>query len=384
MVLAVRRGSPLRKVARRLGVSLGTVQFWVARAGGGRLDRLDFADRPSGARRAANRCAPGIERLVLAIRRNLKDKSALGEHGALAIHRSLMDRRIKTCPCVRTIGRILQRHGLLDARLRVRRPPPVKGWFLPAVAAGRAEIDSFDTVTDLVIKGGTQVTVLNAMSLHGGLAQSWPAGKITAKIVVDSLLEHWQRQGLPAYAKFDNDLIFQGAHQWPDSFGRVIRLCLQLGVSPVFAPPREQGFQAEIEAFNGRWQRLVWRRYRHANLQQLRRRSEGFIQALRTRSAARIDAAPPRRAMPKGFRFDTRRPLNGCVIFIRRTDQDGCVSCLGHRWNVDRNWVHRYTRVEVDLTAGRVSIHALRRREPTAQPLLATRKYRVPTKNFIE
>ena len=232
--------------------------------------------------------------------------------------------------------------------------------------------------------GGTHVTVLNAMSLHGGLAESWPEGRITAPIVVEKLLEHWRRQGRPAYAKFDNDLIFQGPHQWPDSFGRVIRLCLQLGVIPVFAPPREQGFQAEIEAFNGRWQRLVWRRYRHAHLRQLQGRSARFIQALRVRSAARIDAAPPRRPVPHAFHFEPRRPLTGCVIFLRRTDQDGSVSCLGHRWKVDRNWVHRYTRIEVDLTAGRVRIYALRRREPTVQPLLATRKYRVPTKPFIE
>jgi putative transposase len=384
MVLAVRRGSSLRKAALRFGVSLATVQFWVARAGKARLDRVDFADRPSGARRCANRTPPRIQRQVLAIRRLLKDHSTLGEHGAWAIRQVLLARKVKPCPSLRTIGRILLRHGLLDGRRRVRRPPPAKGWFLPRVAAGKAEIDSLDTVTDLVIKGGTQVTVLNCISLHGGLAQSWPESKITSKIVVQSLLAHWRRFGLAAYAKFDNDLVFQGAHHWPDSFGRVIRLCLQLGVTPVFAPPREQGFQAEIEAFNGRWQRLVWRRHHHRNLGQLQRRSEGFIQALQARSAARIEAAPPRRAMPENFAFDPNLPLAGCVIYLRRTDQDGQVHCLGHRWKADRQWVHRLTRVEVDLSAGKVRIHALRRKEPESQPLLNTLAYSVPTKTFIE
>jgi hypothetical protein len=322
--------------------------------------------------------------MVLAIRKNLKDKSILGEHGATAIRQVLIQRRVKPCPCVRTIGRILERHGLLDGRNRVRRKAPVKGWFLPPLAAGHVELDSFDTVTDLVIEGGSWVTVLNAISLHGGLAQSWPESKITAKIVVAALIAHWQNVGLPAYAKFDNDLIFQGAHQFPDSFGRVIRLCLQLGVVPVFAPPREQGFQAEIEAFNGRWQRMVWRRYHHRNLRHLQSRSTQFIHALRARSAARIEAAPPRGVMPENFRLDLRQPLRGCVIFIRRTDHDGCVSCLGHRWKAQRHWVHRYTRLEVDLTAGCVRIYALRRREPTVQPLLATHAYRVPTKPFSE
>jgi hypothetical protein len=308
----------------------------------------------------------------------------LGEHGALAIRQVLLDRGTTPCPCVRTIGRILERHGAVDARRRVRRPPPAKGWFLPLVGSCKVEVDSIDTVTDLVIKGGAPVTVLNCISLHGGLAQSWPERKITAKIVVASLLTHWRQCGLPAYAKFDNDMVFQGAHQWPDSFGRVTRLCLQLGVVPVFAPPRETGFQAEIEAFNGRWQRMVWRRHHHRNLQTLQERSGCFILAHRTRSAARIDAAPARQKVPDGFVFDTRAPLAGQVIFIRRTDHNGDVACLGHRWKADRHWVHRCTRIEVDLSGQRVSIYALRRRDPAQQPLLNTFAYQVHNKPFIE
>jgi transposase-like protein len=384
MVLAVRRGGSLRKVARRFHVALGTVQFWVHRAKGKRLDRVEFADRPAGPRAPANRTRRSVERMVLAARRRLKDQTALGEHGAMAIRQALLLRGVTPCPCVRTIGRILERRGAIDARRRTRRPPPVKGWFLPPVASCKAEVDSVDTVTDLVIKGGTQVTVLNCISLHGGLAQSWPECKITARIVVASLLAHWRHVGLPAYAKFDNDMIFQGAHQWPDSFGRVIRLCLQLGVAPVFAPPRETGFQAEIEAFNGRWQRMVWRRYHHPNLQSLQECSASFIQALRTRSAARIDAAPPRRKFPDNFAVDPNTPLAGRVIFIRRTDQNGDVACLGHRWKADRHWVHRCTRIEVDLTRGRVSIYALRRREPRQQTLLNSFAYEVQKKPFIE
>jgi len=43
-----------------------------------------------------------------------------------------------------------------------------------------------------------------------------------------------------------------------------MRTCLRLDVTPVFAPPRESGFQAAIENFNGRWQAKVWARFRGA------------------------------------------------------------------------------------------------------------------------
>jgi len=384
MVLAIRKGSSLRKVARRFGVSLATVQLWVARAAGTRLERVDFTDRPPGSRQAANRLPRKIERLILKIRRELKDKSVLGEHGARAILKELRSRGVKTCPCVRTIGRILERHGLLDGRRRVRRPPPPKGWYLPEVASGQAEIDSFDMVTDLVIKGARDVTVLNVMSLHGGLAQSWPVSKITAKTAVLAMLEHWQMVGLPAYAKFDNDAVFQGQHQWPDRPGRVIRLCLQLGITPVFAPPREPGFQAEIEAFNGRWQRLVWRRFWHRNLPALQTRSREFITALRSSSAARIAAAPERRIVPPEFKQVYGQALAGRIIYLRRTDQNGMVSCLGHRWPADPNWPHRLVKVEVDLSAGEVRMYRLRRRTPEDQPLLRRFKYQMPKQRLKE
>ncbi|MGO9270333.1 MAG: hypothetical protein ACLQOO_08800 [Terriglobia bacterium] len=178
----------------------------------------------------------------------------LGEFGAVAIHRALQEEGLAPLPCVRTIGRILERSGALDARRRVRRPPPPRGWYLPEVGARQAELDSFDIVEGLVIKGGSGVEVLNGISLHGGLAFSGPRPALTAKIAVEMIVEHWRGVGLPAYAQFDNDTVFQGAHQYPDTMGRVVRLCLSLGVVPVFAPPRETGFQAMIENYNGWWQ----------------------------------------------------------------------------------------------------------------------------------
>ena len=113
-------------------------------------------------------------------------------------------------------------------------------------------MDSFDVVEGLVIKDGPEIEVLNGVSLRGGLVVSWPtAAAVTAVFTVESLTAHWREVGLPRYAQFDNAMIFQGTHRYPDALGRVIRLCLSLGVVPVFVPPREMGFQAMIESYNG-------------------------------------------------------------------------------------------------------------------------------------
>ena len=205
----------------------------------------------------------------------LAPTSDLGLHGAAALHAVLPGRGIEPLPSVRTINRILERRGVLDGQRRPRRPPSRPGWYLPEVATERRELDSFDVVEGLVIKGGPQVAVLNGLSLHGGLAGSWPGeASVTAKLVVESLVEHWWEFGLPGYAQFDHDTIFPGPHARPDVIGRVSRLCLSLGVVPVFVVSREFGFQAMIENYNGTWQAKVWSRFEHESLPGLRESSQ--------------------------------------------------------------------------------------------------------------
>jgi transposase-like protein len=197
MVAAVRQGQSLRSVARQFGVSLRTVQVWFARAQGQRLDRTDWSDRPRGGRRAGRATATRTEDLIPQLRTELKESSALGEYGAAAIHRELRRRQVQPLPSVRTVGRILARRGALGGRRRARRPAPPKGWYLPRLAAAEAELDSFDLVEGLVIRGGTEVMVLNGISLHGGLCASWVGSAWTAKAAVGALVGHWREHGLP-------------------------------------------------------------------------------------------------------------------------------------------------------------------------------------------
>jgi hypothetical protein len=147
------------------------------------------------------------------------------------------------------------------------------------VARHEAELDSFDVIEGLMFTGGRRFEVLTGISLHGGLAVAWPMPWVSARAVVPALLAHWHSVGLPGYAQFDNATIFQGAHHYRDSVGRVMRLCLGLGVVPVFAPVQEPGFQAAIESFNARWQAKVWARFRYRDLPSVRERSRRYTEA---------------------------------------------------------------------------------------------------------
>jgi transposase len=384
MVSAVRKGASIQQVATRFRVARSTVRFWLRRAGDRRLDRVDWAGRSSGPRQPANKTASELEDLVLALRKELKQTSALGEFGAAAIRRELQQRGCVLLPSVRTIGRILQRRGALDGVRRIRRKAPPRGWYLPDLAARQAELDSFDIVEGLVIQGGLGVEVLNGISVHGGLPVSWPKASITAKIVVNAILGHWRQFGLPDYAQFDNDTVFQGPHQHPDTVGRVIRLCLSLGVVPVFAPPRETGFQAAIENFNGRWQAKVWSRFTHESRKDLQSRSDRFITASRRRAAERIDNAPARHPFPENWKPDLQAAPRGRIVYIRGTNDCGQATVLGHSLHVDDHWTHRLVRAEVQLDLECIRFYALRRRQPEHQPLLREIPYQFPKRKFHE
>jgi transposase len=113
MALAVRRGQTQRVVARRFGVSLGHLQYWLARAHGQKLAQVDWSDQSTAPRQHGRQTSLSLQRQVLALRQELRTGD-LGFIGAQAVLDALRARRPQgRLPSLRTIGRILKRHGTL-------------------------------------------------------------------------------------------------------------------------------------------------------------------------------------------------------------------------------------------------------------------------------
>ena len=383
MVLAVRRGQSIHSVAQAFGVTKATVEHWKNRAKGQRLDRVDWNDQTDGTSTPVNRSSLKIEQCVLTLRKQLKEDSPLGEHGADAILREMEQRECPLPPSRATVNRILKRHGAFDGRRRKRFKPPPTGWYLKPLAKKLAELDQFDYIEDLCIEGGKTFQVLNGISLHGGLVASYPMERMTSENTVRKLIEFWKEFGLPDYAQFDNSTVFQGS-RWPDSLGKVVRCCLSLGVTPVFVPPRETGFQASVENYNGRWQRGVWERFRFENLRAVQNQSKKYVEAMQRKNWERQEASPTRWQIPEEWTLDYSTKLKGKVIFIRRTTDEEHMEVMGHWWRIRGAGAHKLIRAEVDLTKNKISFYRIRRREPNRHELIATAKYHFPNKPFKE
>ncbi len=378
MIKAIREGMSIRVAAMRAGFSKSTAHRWLQRTHGQRLDRTELEDLRPG--RAWNRISAELEERIAQLRVELK-ASVLGEYGARAIQAALQSEMPRP-PSEAGINRALSRRGLQDGVRRLRQPAPPKGWYLPRVAAGDAELDCVDFIESLKIAGGPLIDVLTAKSLQGALTDAWPMSARSARATLPYLLGRWRRDGAPAYAQFDNDTVFQGAHQFADAVGRISRLCLQLGIIPVFVPPLEHGMQNTIEGFNALWQAKVWSRYRLKSLAELKRRSYQYIAAHRARTSVLAEGAPARRPISARFAFDARAPICGRMIFIRRTDSTGHVHILGRTFAVSPRWLHRLVRCEVDFDHHHIECFALRRRDPGDQPLLTKVPYHRLDKPF--
>ena len=378
MVEAVRSGQSLRAVAKQFGVSPATVSHWVRHAHDQPLERVNWEDGSHHPHQLPNKTAPETEQRILQVRRILAQQSDLGEWGARAIASYLKEQGDPQIPSVATINRILSRNGVFDAQQRVRRKPPVPGWYLPEVAARRADIDESDFVEGFFLEGGEELCVLNTISLHGGLCNSWITSHQKTEVVLECLISHWRAHGLPAYAQFDNGSVFTGPHQHPDAIGRVIKWCLSLGVCPVFAVPREFGMQSAIESYNNRWQQKVWQRFAFADLAQAQACSARYVAAVRQKYRQRQENAPARGVFPQDWEPPTQLPRQGQIIFLRRTNAASEVDLLGRTYPLSCAWYHRLVRCEVDLVANKTRVYGLRRADWENQPLLSEWDYRLP------
>ena len=223
MVAAVRRGQTQRAVARRFGVGLGHLQYWLARTHGQTLAQVDWSDQSTAPRRQGRQTHVRLQRRVLSLRQELR-QGDLGFIGAQSIHDALRAGRPKArLPSLRTIGRILKAHGALDGVRRVRRSSPPAGWYLPEVAAGTAELDAFDVIEDLPLEAGSRLDVLTTRALGGSVCGAWVSAALRARWLCARLETHWRQHGCPAYAQFDHDARFQGTPTHPDVLGQVIR-----------------------------------------------------------------------------------------------------------------------------------------------------------------
>jgi len=178
--------------------------------------------------------------------------------GAEAIHYELLDLGVTPTPPVRTIHYWLKQAGLTVRSLPTTRPDPAaKAYPAPACAAIN-ELHQLDLKGPVYLVGQPQKYYLLALRDFRSKAVALAAAQDRQSATIsDFLVAAWQRLGLPQTLQMDNGLELRGSNRYPRSFGKVVRLSLDVGVAPLFIPPHEPWRNGFIENFNGQMARLL-------------------------------------------------------------------------------------------------------------------------------
>ena len=324
-----------------------------------------FLDRPPGTDNPANRSPKEIEDLVEFARLHLYNREVFC--GAQAIRWYLEEENVRPLPSLRTIGRILRRRDLTHKRTGRYRP---KGVPYPAPEVSRPnDVQQADFIGPRMIrtaKATHRFYVLNAVDLATGrcAVEALTAGKGGAD---DAIWAIWRRLGLPRYWQVDNEMTFCGNPNYPHSLGPLMRLCLPLGVEPVFIPPREPWRNGVVEKFNDYWNKQVWLKKRLFNWSDLRRANmelehrhnhDWRYSKLSGKTPMNSLAAsgvplrfPATASIPEDW---PSRPESGKYHLIRLIRSDGKLDVFGEKFAVDPDLRYEYVWATVDVKEQRL------------------------------
>lgn len=198
----------------------------------------------------SSRIATEIEEVVKMVRLNLYNHELFC--GAQAIRWELEDLGITPLPSLRTINRILSRHGLTRRRTGKYEAKGTPYPKLPSL--GPNQTHQADLVGPCYLKGPLRfygLNVIDTATVRCGLHSS-PSK--AGQDILEGFWAIWKRLGIPENLQVDNTMAFFGSPTHPCGMGPLIRLCLHHGVEPWFIPMSEPWRNGMIEKFNDRYE----------------------------------------------------------------------------------------------------------------------------------
>lgn len=212
-----------------------------------------------------------MEQAVIDTRKNL-EKELYAQIGAFNIGWHLSQQGI-TPPPIPTINKILKRNDLI--RKRTKYQPKGVDYPVPEVTKSN-DIHEFDVVSPRYLKTDGRFYSANIIDGFDRRCSVNPVCRKNRIDIISSLVHSWQTLGIPHYLQMDNLLPTRGSNRYPHSFGIVIRLCLKLGVQPIFIPIKEPWRNGIIERFQNVFDKMFFRAQYFKSFSQVVQQAKGF------------------------------------------------------------------------------------------------------------
>ena len=239
------------EIIRELDCSRTWLDRWLDRYEADRVEE-SLSNAKVGPKSGPRRWSDSIHQQVLEMRRlrSQRDKHPYALIGARAIHYELVALKSVEVPPVRTIHDWLVKANLVNPKSAEDDQKASKPTPLP-VADQVNRVHQLDLKGPIYLRGSSAKYYLAV--LRDRFSRRCAIGVICsreAQEIVDFLVDSWHWMGLPDYLQMDNALEFRGSNRYPRSFGRVVRVAIDLGIEPTFNPPSEPWRNGCVERFN--------------------------------------------------------------------------------------------------------------------------------------
>ena len=366
---------PKTEIAKRLKKSRRWVYRWIARY-----------DRKQGAKSLEDRSrAPKHRKEIypqkiidMAIQSRRARKAGHSKYpyalvSAEAIHYELRELGVTPLPPPRTIHFWLKQADEIDKRPKPRKESNPTYPVLSCQAVN--DMHELDLKGPFYLQGSSQKYYLAVMrDVFGKKVALRVLKEKEMEAIIDFLVEIWQKIGLPKFLQMDNALEFRGSNAHPRSLSRLVRVCLDVKVQPVFIPTGEPWRNGVIENLNGLIQRLFLKAKTFQNERQLFKEAQKLATSINTihrlpvldgKTPNEFAAHVPLRALPSAYDWRKRnlQLVKGKVIFIRLVRKSGRITLTADdKFLVGKKYKWQYIQAIVNVQKKRLDFFSMGKR----------------------
>jgi IS30 family transposase len=363
------QGRTKSEIARKLQRSRPWVDRWLERYRA-EAPRLSLQDRSKAPKH--RRCAypERIKGMAVQIREAREEGQRAKYQYALvsaqAIYYELQELGISPLPSARTIHRWLKRAGRIPERRSQKASNPTYP-VLPCQAVN--DVQELDFKGPFYLQDHAHKYYLVALRDKWSKKTALRAlANKSMDAILDFLVSAWQTLGCPRYLKMDNCLDFRGSNRHPRALSKLMRVCLDLGVQPVFIPICEPWRNGVVENLNGLLDRFLFRTQTFEAEKQLHKAVQQMETTINTThrlstlqgKTPQEFATPTRlRHPPVGYDWRTRnlRLLKGNVTFIRFVRKSGRITLTAKdKFLIGKKYKWHYVMAVVDVARKRLNV----------------------------
>lgn len=363
------QGRKKSEIARMLQRSRPWVDRWIERYRA-EAPRLSLQDRSKAPKQRRCSYSERIKGMVVQIReareQGQRAKYQYALVSAQAIYYELRELGVSPLPSSRTIHRWLKRAGRIPER-RSQKAPNLTYPVLPCQAVN--DVQELDFKGPLYLRDHSHKYYL--VALRDKWSKTTALRALATKsmdAILDFLVSAWQKLGCPRYLKMDNCLDFRGSNRHPRAPSKLMRVCLDLAVQPVFIPICEPWRNGVVENLNGLLDRFLFRtntfeteKQLHKAVQQMETtiNTTHHLSTLQGKTPQEFTSSASVRHPPLGYEWRTRdlRLLKGKVIFIRFVRKSGRITVTARdKFLIGKKYKWHYVMAVVDVARKRLNV----------------------------